>query len=402
MSLATRGGQEVVRGVEHGSPAEAAGVRPGDILLAAGGEAALNLRQVAAALRHSAADPGDAGPDAVRLLVGRPRPGLISIGDDDPSPYASTSASRTGSPAAANATTAPGAAANANAAAPEASEDASTSALPTQLRGAEWLLTQVLRGCQAGAAESKAALHYVRQRVRAERTAAEAYAAQGGGGGGAWGGWEMALGAPAALAAPHAALAALLTDTVAAPLARRLAQVEASTRRATATAQRMSRETRTTQEALARARAELRKRLRESEAAQAEYHRASSYVSSTSGGRRRPAAEDKAGRAAAERLSRVCQRLEVAVARTAQQEAAYSAARELSVIQTWKFCTLQVPALCCALKAEEHARAEEVRSLQWLAIEALGRLPAQLSNTVEEMTRHAAGREGELWLEATL
>ena len=61
-----------------------------------------------------------------------------------------------------------------------------------------------------------------------------------------------------------------------------------------------------------------------------------------------------------------------------------------------------MPALCCALKAEEHARAEEVRSLQWRAIEALGRLPAQLSNTVEEMTRHAAGREGELWLEATL
>jgi hypothetical protein len=402
MSLATRGGQEVVRGVEHGSPAEAAGVRPGDILLAAGGEAALNLRQVAAALQHSAADPGDADPDAVRLLVGRPRPSLISIGDDGPSPYASASTSRTASPAAANAATARGAAAPANAAAPEASEDASTSALPTQLRGAEWLLTQVLRGCQAGAAESKAALHYVRQRVRAERTAAEAYAAQGGGGGGGGRGWEMALGAPAALAAPHAALAALLTDTVAAPLARRLAQVEASTRRATATAQRMSRETRATQEALARARAELRKRLRESEAAQAEYHRASSYVSSASGGRRRPAAEDKAGRAAAERLSRVCQRLEVAVARTAQQDAAYSAARELSVIQTWKFCTLQMPALCCALKAEEHARAEEVRSLQWRAIEALGRLPAQLSNTVEEMTRHAAGREGELWLEATL
>lgn len=98
----------------------------------------------------------------------------------------------------------------------------------------------------------------------------------------------------------------------------------------------------------------------------------------------------------------MCQRLEVAVARSAQQEAAYAAARELSVIQTWKFCTLQVPALCCDLKAAEHARAEEARALQWKTIEALGRLPAQLSNTVEEMTRHAAQREGELWLEATL
>ena len=71
--------------------------------------------------------------------------------------------------------------------------------------------------------------------------------------------------------------------------------MEASTRRATATAQRMSREARATQETLARARMELLKRLRESETAQAEYHRASSYVSLTAGGRRRPAAEDKAG-----------------------------------------------------------------------------------------------------------
>ena len=61
-----------------------------------------------------------------------------------------------------------------------------------------------------------------------------------------------------------------------------------------------------------------------------------------------------------------------------------------------------MPALCCALKAEEHARAEEARALQWKTIEALVRLPAQLSNAVEEMTRHAAQREGELWLEATL
>ena len=48
-------------------------------------------------------------------------------------------------------------------------------------------------------------------------------------------------------------------------------------------------------------------------------------------------------------------------------------------------------------RRNKHARTEEVRALQWLAIEALGRLPAQLSNTVE-MTRHAAGREGEHWL----
>ena len=98
----------------------------------------------------------------------------------------------------------------------------------------------------------------------------------------------------------------------------------------------------------------------------------------------------------------MCQRLEVAAARVAQAEAGYAAAREASVVATWKFCTLQVPALCCALKASEHARAEEARALLWLAIDALGQLPAQLSNTVEEMTRHAAEQKGNLWLEATL
>ena len=92
----------------------------------------------------------------------------------------------------------------------------------------------------------------------------------------------------------------------------------------------------------------------------------------------------------------------MAAARTAQAEAAYGAARELSVIQTWKFCTLQVPALCCALKADEHARAEETRSLQWIALDGLGQLPIHMTNTVEEMTRHAAEQKGQLWLEATL
>ena len=108
------------------------------------------------------------------------------------------------------------------------------------------------------------------------------------------------------------------------------------------------------------------------------------------------------GKAAAERLSKVCQRLEVAAARTAQAEAAYGVARELSVIQTWKFCTLQVPVLCCALKADEHIRAEEARTLQWAALDALGQLPGQMSNTVEEITRHVAEQQGQLWLDATL
>ena len=78
MSLTSCGGQEVVRGVERGSPAEAAGVRPGDILLAAGGEASLNLRQIANVLRHCgrhcAADTGRAQPvAAVRLFRVRVR-----------------------------------------------------------------------------------------------------------------------------------------------------------------------------------------------------------------------------------------------------------------------------------------------------------------------------------------
>ena len=46
MTLRSRGGKEVVMAVEAGSPAAAAGVRVGDVLLAVGARAVLSVEQV--------------------------------------------------------------------------------------------------------------------------------------------------------------------------------------------------------------------------------------------------------------------------------------------------------------------------------------------------------------------
>ena len=107
-------------------------------------------------------------------------------------------------------------------------------------------------------------------------------------------------------------------------------------------------------------------------------------------------------KAHAERLSKVFQRLELGATRVAEAETAYMSAREASVVASWKFCTLHVPAVCCSLKSADHARVEELQRLQWIVLDALSKVPDRLANAVESVTMSAAKRNGERWLEAIL
>jgi len=108
------------------------------------------------------------------------------------------------------------------------------------------------------------------------------------------------------------------------------------------------------------------------------------------------------GKHAAERLTKATAKLDAAVHRVALSEAQYGRAQANSVVDTWKFCTLHVPAVVCSLKAAEHARSEELHSMQWLVLDEMSKLPERLATVVEAATMAAAQQKGERWLDATL
>jgi hypothetical protein len=218
----------------------------------------------------------------------------------------------------------------------------------------------------------------------------------------------------------------------------------------------MGREIKAAHANLSRARTELHRRHLEAESFTAEYHKVVA-----AGGERVPprislsraaTSDGDSGKAdtrvsaAADRLARLCQRLAVANARVAQAEEVYRRERAASFTSTWKYCTLNVPAVyvlerphprpisphprpiphrlisprltsslfivshpsppifgrCMQLKGVEARRAHELSACVWRALDQMGNLPAAHTNAVEELARQAAMVKGRRWLDATL
>ena len=109
-----------------------------------------------------------------------------------------------------------------------------------------------------------------------------------------------------------------------------------------------------------------------------------------------------AARVSDEKLARLSQRLAVANAKVAQSEAVYARERAASLVGTWKYCTLELPAILMQLKGIEAGRAELLASCHWKALDAMGALPAAHASALEERTRLAAMVKGRQWLDATL
>ena len=105
---------------------------------------------------------------------------------------------------------------------------------------------------------------------------------------------------------------------------------------------------------------------------------------------------------AADRLARLCQRLAVANARVAQAEEVYRRERAKSVVSTWKYVAVEVPALCIQLKGVEAARGEVLATCQWRVLQQMEALPSAHRAAVEERNGRAARRKGTEWLDATL
>eukprot|EP00965_Chrysotila_dentata_P166570 5499211-Pleurochrysis_carterae.AAC.2 len=103
-----------------------------------------------------------------------------------------------------------------------------------------------------------------------------------------------------------------------------------------------------------------------------------------------------------ERIAKLVARLESVEQRVALAEAQYVHAQEVSVVDTWKFVTLHVPAVISELKANEAAREEELKRTQWRVLEALSKLPEHVANAAEGAAMAVARHKGATWLETML
>ncbi|KAL1527259.1 hypothetical protein AB1Y20_015934 [Prymnesium parvum] len=430
LSLRANAGQEVVSAVATGSPSEAAGLQANDIVLAVGGSVALSLQQVAAELR-------DAPAGALNLLVGRPRMAQVAM-EDIGSALPPTAGEGSGG------------------------DDPGATVLPVRLRQAEMMLGEVLARSHEGLAACKvglrrlgplallaaaspthtlpllcgqAALSAVRHRIKVERSVSESFLQLTADEPLVEPMMRPALGAASALALPHQALASIssrvtavhlsvvawgsslkhstppqrqeLADWLAAevetPLCAAQLRLEATISQVIAQSAQQGKELRAGYAQLSRARADLKRRHLEAEAAQAEHHKATnSMVASRARGDTDEEPKAATFSKASERLSKAALRLEAAKARTPQAEAAYSRLRAGVVVSTWKFCTLHIPALCCTLKSAEYERAHEVETLQWKMLDALGLVSSRLTATIESRMQSLAEQKGSLWLDATL
>ena len=88
--------------------------------------------------------------------------------------------------------------------------------------------------------------------------------------------------------------------------------------------------------------------------------------------------------------------------RVAQAEEVYRRERAKSVVSTWKYVAVEVPALCIQLKGIEATRGEVLATCQWRTLEQMGALPLAHTAAVDERNGRAARRKGKEWLDATL
>ena len=442
ISITTKSGKELVVDVEWGSPAAIGGVRPGDVLLAIGGEAVLSAPHAARLLRADAdaADAADANgssatdlpdlpraaaPCTISLLVGRARSAQLSLtGDGVRSGDAGVGSASSATVAGAVASDGVGGGVGVGVGGGvggSGSGSGSGSGLPARQQHASRIFEQIAKQAAVGVSETRAALAALQQRIRAERAVAAAYTsidAGSGDGSGPAHALEAALGAPSAFGTLHALLLETLLREVEAPIAAQLRLAEQTLKASADLAANLTREVRAKHEALSRARTELHRRHLEAEGLTAEYHK-----STASGGSRRSLSQafaESIGRSsssiggrggrtvapgkldATDRLSKLLQRLAVTNGRVAQAESVYWRERMLSEVSTWKYCTLEIPAICIQLKGVDAQRADVVAAAQWRALNALSELPTGLANVIEERTRQAASLKGQQWLDATL
>ena len=246
---------------------------------------------------------------------------------------------------------------------------------------------------QEGVAESKGCAEFVRGRARAERAIADAYGAARP----PAGAWGEAFGQLGGVAAVHAAHSTALETEVLPNLVAQAKAADEALRRTGELAKQLRSEMKATQDTLARAKAELAKRQRASEGAQASYYRATARLLASRG-----EAGGGGSRAATLKLSKACRALEAASRRAADAEARYAGAHEAAVIKAWQFATLQMPAAVCSLKAAEYARSRELNDQLWKVLGWEGEMPAKVGDALEGVVERAAARKGEAWLEAAL
>ena len=90
--------------------------------------------------------------------------------------------------------------------------------------------------------------------------------------------------------------------------------------------------------------------------------------------------------AAAEKLAKLSQRLALAEARVTQAEAAYQPARASSVLSTWKYTAVELPAVCLTLRALEAGRREVLDTCLCRTLNAIRDLSAANFEMAEERT----------------
>ena len=250
--------------------------------------------------------------------------------------------------------------------------------------------------CAAGAWETGEALRHTQQRIKAERAVAVAYA------NGLAGATLPSLAfcglSGACVAAPHRHLASRLEEEAVAPLVVNLKRTEGMLKSTAELAARLAKDHKLHVAAQARARVELQQRYVDVEGLSAEYQKLVS--SSTPAGRGSPHDGDEglrssgsarvSGRAGSEKLARLSQRLAVANAKVAEAEAAYRRERASEHLRTWKYFTVELPAVCLTLQAVEACRAEALATATMRSLHALGELSGAHTRAVEENTLRIA------------
>ena len=94
--------------------------------------------------------------------------------------------------------------------------------------------------------------------------------------------------------------------------------------------------------------------------------------------------------AASDRLAKLYQRLAVARGRVAQAEMHYGRERASSVVLTWKYCTLEMPAVVIHLKGVDASRAEVLASCAKRMLEAISEHSTMVATAAVERQGQAA------------
>ena len=76
--------------------------------------------------------------------------------------------------------------------------------------------------------------------------------------------------------------------------------------------------------------------------------------------------------------------------RVAQAEEAYARERAASLVATWRFCTLEVPAVLVHLRSIEASRVEQLSEARRRALGAMSHLPGVVARAIEARTQQAA------------